>query len=471
MKGIFTKYLLIGLSVFYGSFVCSQGYQAIHGSAYGGSTSIFNNPASSIHSAYWWDVTLFSAQLKNSTNSIYVKNLSLVNQDSSYLTMKDGNSSRFEHSNFDASLFNFSYKIDNNHSIGINIRGRTYNHTKTLPFNYADSSDNSFNNTLILNRHTAFLEGFTTHSGWLEADFNYAQVIRETDRSKFSAGITLQIMKSISGAYAKISKLSYLEAKGSSDTTYTFTNGNFAYAYSENYDNTDNVNDFINTAKTSLGLSLGIEYMIYNPEANQNAINNNLNYDWKIGVSLMDLGANVFKPSTFSGKFADPNAVLTDVQIAKKISGANDIRSFRDSLNTVFNATSSITENYSISNPTRLSINIDKNLGNHFYVNGELNINFHSTSNYTKLRTRELNLFTVTPRWETIGLGAYLPVQYNTQGQLWVGVALKMGPLLIGFHNLGLLKKDPTLNGGGYLLLSIHPFNKKNVISKLNCIN
>jgi hypothetical protein len=96
-------------------------------------------------------------------------------------------------------------------------------------------------------------------------------------------------------------------------------------------------------------------------------------------------------------------------------------------------------------------------------------MNFYSTSSFTKFRTRELNLITVTPRWETIGWGAYLPVQYNTQGQVWVGAAVKMGPLVIGMHNLKLLSKDPMLSGGAYLLLSIHPFNKKAVLSKMDC--
>ena len=470
MKRINKKLLLISFPFFIGEISNAQGYQAINGSPYAGSTSIFNNPASSIHSAYKWDLTIFSTQVKNSTESFLLKNFSITNQNNAYLTMKDGYSSKFEHSIVDLSLFNFLYKIDHSHAIGFNLRGRSYNHSKSLPLNYADSTVNSFNSFLIANRNTAFLEEFTTHTGWLEADFNYSQVLRETNRSKLSGGITLQIMKSVSGAFFRVNKLSYLEAKSSTDTSYTFLNGNVAYAYSDNYDNTDNLNDFINTSKTSFGLSLGIEYLVYNSETNQNDLSNNLNYDWKLGVSLMDLGSNVFKPSVYSGKFSDPNPALTDAQWDNKLSGANDIKSFRDSLNTAFATNSTITDNYSISNPTRLTINIDKNLGKNFFINGEINLNFYSTSSYTKLRTRELNLLTVTPRWEGIGLGAYLPVQYNTQGQLWVGAAVKMGPLVLGLHNLGLLKKDPTLNGGGYLLFSIHPFNKRKIISKLDCL-
>ena len=139
MKGIYKKLLFISLPFLIGEILNAQGYQAIHGSPYAGSTSIFNNPASSVHSAYKWDLTLFSTQAKNSTESFFLKNFSLANQDSAYLTMKDGYSSKFEHAIFDLSLFNFLYKIDNNHAIGFNLRGRSYNHSKSLPINYVDS--------------------------------------------------------------------------------------------------------------------------------------------------------------------------------------------------------------------------------------------------------------------------------------------------------------------------------------------
>jgi hypothetical protein len=38
----------------------SQGYQALNGSPYTGSTAVFNNPAASVGSLYKWDLSLFS---------------------------------------------------------------------------------------------------------------------------------------------------------------------------------------------------------------------------------------------------------------------------------------------------------------------------------------------------------------------------------------------------------------------------
>lgn len=448
----------------------AQGYQALHGSPYSGSTAVFNNPAASIGSAYKWDLTLLSTQFKLSTNGSYLQDFSLSNQANTTLGLRNGYGSRFVHTNMDLSFLNFLYKIDNRKAVNLSFRARTYNHAKSLPFNYVDSTINSFNSFLVTNRNTAFLEGFVTHSGWLEAGLNYSQVLSETDNTRLTGGITLQIMKGISGAFMKISKVSFLEQKNSTDTAYLFTNGRGSFAYSDNYDGTDGFKDFVNRAKTGLGLSLGIEYLVYDAANNESGSMNNLNYDWKIGVSVMDIGAQSFRASQYSRQFADPNTNISDASVDNKLTGAANIRDFGDSLATLFNGNSVITDNFSVSNPTRLIVNVDKNLGNHFYVNGELSMNFFATSSYNKLNTRELNLLTITPRWETIGLGAYLPVQYNTQGQFWIGAAVKLGPLVLGLHNLGLLKKDPGLNGGGYLLVSIHPFSKRKMISKLDCL-
>jgi hypothetical protein len=68
---------------------------------------------------------------------------------------------------------------------------------------------------------------------------------------------------------------------------------------------------------------MGIEYMTYNTEANP-AGNHNLNYDWKIGVSLMDLGANSFKPSIASGQYFNPVTNLSDADLDRKFAGVQD---------------------------------------------------------------------------------------------------------------------------------------------------
>ncbi len=442
----------------------AQGYHAIHGSPYAGSTAMFNNPAATVNSVFKWDLTLLSTQIKISSNSTYVKDFPTS---STNLVLKDGFFSRFLHTTVDFSLFDFSYRIDNNKAFSVGLRGRTYNHFQTGTFNYVDSTVNNINSFLVANRNTSSLDANLIHTGWMEADLNYAQVLMENSHARLSGGITLQVMKGLSGAYSRFNKISYLENKQGTDTSYTFTNGNGSFAFSDNYDQ-NSVKDFFKSSRTGLALSLGIEYMAFKPEEADEG-KTLLNYDWKIGLSIMDIGANSFIPNRSSGQFYTPNAAYSDADINRKFNRINNINDFRDSLNTLFANNTDIKDNYAISLPTRFIANFDKNLGNHFYLNGELSMNFYSANGYNKLRTRELNLLTITPRYETIGLGAYLPVQYNAQGQVWVGAAVKLGPLLLGIHDLGIFSKAATLNGGGYLKLSIHPFGKRRTADKFDC--
>ncbi len=443
----------------------AQSYQSTYGSAYAGSTSIKNNPAASVNSAYKWDLTFFTAQVRASTNSLFMRN------DSAFLT--GGSLSRYLHNNVDISLFNFLYRPNNRHAFAFNLRARSYNHIRTAPI-FASDSIYSFHDFIVQNRTTPYLEGFVTHSGWLQGDFNYSRVLSENHNSKLTGGITLQVMKNISAAYGRITKMSYLESKTSSDTVYTFITGGGSFGYSSNYDETPSgtsstVKDFLKNTITNFGLSMGVEYLLYAEANNTYQQNNALNYQWKIGVSLMDIGANRYKSSDFSSQFRNIDPGITDISMDQKFMRIQSGRDLRDSLATVFTNADSVSKKFNIGSPTRLVINVDRSFGNNFYVNADLNINLHGTSGYKKLLTREINLLTITPRWETINWGFYLPIQYNSQGQFHIGAALKAGPLVLGIHQLQWVKQIKNLSGGGYLMLSIHPFNKKKVMSKLDC--
>jgi hypothetical protein len=441
-------------------FLHAQGYQALHGSSYTGSTAVYNNPASSVNYVHRWDLTMLAVQAKASTNAASLQNFNTIR-------ITDGYFSRFMHSTTDMGLLNFLYKPDDKRALSFNLRFRNYVHARTQPFNYVDSVATSLNRFFVNNRTTPFFEGFATHSGWLEFGLNYSQVLHETDHDRLTGGVTLQLMKGLSGIAFKVNKLSYLEQKNSTDTNYIFSGGGASVAYSDQYETSEGMKDFISKSILSLGLSMGIEYTIFEPGENING--KTPGYTWKMGVSLMDLGANHYKAGQYSQQFGNPVGNISDRDLENKLSPANNVRELADSLATMFTANTLINDKFKINNPTRLILNVDRNLGNNFFVNGELSLNFFSTSSYKRLNLRELNLFTVTPRWETSEFGLFLPMQYNTQGQFWVGAAVKLGPLVVGMHNLGILKKDAELNGGGYMLLSIHPFQTKKVTSKLDC--
>ncbi len=447
----------------------AQSYHAINGSPYAGATAMYTNPASTVNSAYKWDVTLFSIQATISNNAFVINNSSLLNPNPSGFFINNGLQQRHFNTNADANLLNARFAIDDKSAVALGFRLRTYNQGQSLPFNYNDTIT-TLQSFLHSNNAVNYLSGSLTSAAWAEVNFNYSRVIFQTESSSLSAGITLSYLRGLSGAYASISRAHYIEKQKNGASYYIFDQGGVAAMYSDTYlitgnSNSQSVSSFLKKALPSLGLDIGAEYLI-KPE---NDKNDNpaagADYGWKIGVSIMDIGRNKFNPIDGSFTANGPNNNLTDTGVINKLGAVQNIRDLRDTSRALFNTLNALQNKFTIPRPARLIISLDRNLGSNFFVNAECSFNFYSAKAERGISTTEINLFTVTPRWETSAWGFYLPVQYNNLGQLWAGAAIKLGPLLVGVHDLDFFKwlktGTQTYNGGGYILLSVHPFIHK----------
>ena len=420
-------------------FSWGQSYHAMNGSSYTGSISRFNNPASPILGAYAWEVSPLSFQISLTSNSLYL--------DTSSFRVRGGLMKHFVHGNTDISILNGMFKIGSKWAFSGGIRARSYNHYRTQPVNIVDTTTSLFS-FLQDNRTTPYIGGFITHTGWLEGDLNVSRLLVSNETGKLSAGITLQIMKGVSGAYLSLQQVTYQEFVSGPDTAYIFTGGSGKFGYSSLYDpatTIDKFKDVLKQSLPSLGASFGIEYLHFDRKANENNQKNPLAYSWKLGISLLDIGANRYQFAEPSRNFADPKYPITDAQLENTITGANDLPDLLD---------------------------FDKKINGNLFVNANLNLNLVSDASTKKLKVREFNLLTLTPRWENQWLGVYLPMQITSQGEAWVGAAVKIGPLTVGVHNFEWTKslsKEPNLRGGGYLLLSVHPFNRKKILTNLDC--
>jgi len=444
----------------------AQSYHAINGSPYTGSTSRFNNPASPINSYYSWEFSPLSFQLSLSSNTIYF--------DTSAIRVRGGLMNHFIHGNTDIGLINGMFKLGPKWAFSGGIRARSYNHYRTQPVNIVDTTSSLFS-FLQDNRTTPNIGGYITHNAWLEGDLNVSTLLIANDEGRLSAGVTLQIMKGVSGAYLNLKQVTYQELTNGIDTAYVFTGGSGRFGYSALYEPGSSISGFkdvMSKSLSSMGASLGIEYIRFNSQPNDKKENNLLNYNWKLGISIMDIGANRYQYASPSRNFADPKYPITDAYLENTITGANTLPDLVDSVSTLFNTITPLTGNFSISLPTKLILNFDKQIFGPLYLNTNINLNLVSDESPTKWRTREINRIAITPRWENQWLGVYLPFQLTAQGEAWMGAAIKLGPLTVGVHNFEFLKplsREPNLRGGGYLLLSLHPFSKKKIITNLDC--
>jgi hypothetical protein len=441
----------------------AQNYHAIQGSSYAGSLGIANNPASIVNTPYPWDLTLFSVQATSSTNFFTLEKYSLLSSPyKAKFNITNGNYSRYADVDFNIHLLNARFALNRKQAIGFGMNLRGYGRAKSSPYYYLDSLTN-MNDFFGANEGNPPFSGHFSGSSWIEVFATYSQTIFDNEVGRLNGGLTVKVTRGISGAFAQLQD-GISERISSDPLVYSLKSGSARYGYSSNYDGWHNskttmrnLKDFLKDTRGGLTADIGFEYLI-KTQAVTNIYDDDpyYDYEWKIGLSLLDLGHNQYIYGSESRAVANPKGNITDDLLNQKFDSVKTFSDANDSLATIANTIVALNGKFRVHNPARLVLNVDKYLSGNFYVNGEISINLTPDK---QQYTRDINLLTITPRWETRRWGIYIPVQYNTEGQFWIGGAFKAGPLLFGVHNwANIFSKNTVQNGGGYLALQIRPF-------------
>jgi hypothetical protein len=443
----------------------SQNYYAVQGSNYAGSLGIGNNPASIVNTPYKWDLDILSLQEKNATNGVIIQNYSLFsNPRNSQYSFREGDYRRFAYTDFNINLLNGRYALNRRQAIGFGINLRGYAQASTGAANFIDTLKTT-RDFLDLGNYNRKLYGDFTHSSWIEVFATWAQTIWDRTDSRLNAGITAKISRGISGAYVNLLNGSVVQTIHGNSYEYTMQDVFAEYGYSRNYDawqkeksNNQNLNDFLSHTRAGFSFDLGVEYLIKSSQISSAFDEDNYyDYDWKIGLSLLDIGFNQFQYGKNSRIVSGFQNNITDTVLDQRFTDINNLQEFNDKLVGIARNLQQPTGTFHVINPARLVLNVDHFITGAWYVNGNASLNLSSLSG-SQWRLSELNMLTITPRWETRRLGFYLPVQFNTKEKLWIGGAFKAGPLLVGIHNwANVFSKNKTQNGGAYIAIVIRP--------------
>lgn len=459
--------LLLPLVYFHGY---AQNYYAIQGSNYAGSLGTGNNPAAIVNTPYKWDITLFGVQAKNATNGIVIHNYSLFgNPNKSQYSFPEGDFRRYAYADYNVNLLNMRYALNRQQAIGFGINLRGYAQLSTGPVNFIDTLK-SVGDFFDLGNYNRKLYGDFTHSSWMEVYATWAQTIWDRSDARLNAGVTAKLSRGISGAYLNVLNGSVAQTIHGNNYDYTMQDVYAEYAHSANYDQwqkdkstNQNLRDFLNHTRAGFSFDLGVEYIIKPAQISTVFDDDNYyDYDWKIGLSLLDIGFNQFKYGKNSRILNGFQANVTDTVLDQQFANVKDLTEFNQRVLGIAGTIQQPTGTFHVINPARLVLNVDHYITGAWYVNGNASLNLSSLSG-NQWRLTELNMLTITPRWETRRLGFYLPVQFNTKEKLWVGGAVKLGPLLLGVHNWAtVFSKNKMQNGGAYVALIIRPGKNNN---------
>ena len=196
-----------------------------------------------------------------------------------------------------------------------------------------------------------------------------------------------------------------------------------------NFDNL-NANDlYFKSNASTVGFDIGATYE-FKKDGCPHCHNNS--HDLRVGFSIMDIGRLKYTPTKDSQRYRMPasgvaNPTMDDLSEEKLKSAFADSRA--------------TTEKIKVSLPTTLNLSVDYRIAQPFFVNLSTRFNLTNKSNaYTAAYANEVSL---TPRVESEFLGAYLPISYNQISKTNIGLALRLGPFVVGSNTiLGNLTKS-----------------------------
>lgn len=448
----------------------AQDYQGLQGSPFAGSLGVANNPASILSTPYSWDITILSAQLKTTTNAITATNLSYLHPfirhgDSLNYYWNNGYMRRYGAVNYNLHLLNVRLALNRKVAISFGANLKSYGAARMSPFDYNDTVGN-FNQFFAINSGTSMYQGEAVSSTWLELYGTYSKTLIDDEVGRLNGGVTLKLMRGISGGYVQFTGGGLSSSYVNSQLVYTLAKANVQYGYSSNYDSwnsdhstTSNLKNFLNESQGGAAFDIGFEYLVKTQDVHIfGQPDDYYDYDWKIGAALLDIGLNQYQYGSQSRFAANPKNIVSDQELDEKFDYVQSVADFNDSLATVMGSIQRLRGMFRIWNPARLELNIDRPLPEHFAVNADLTLNLGGNNTGKQLFTKQITLLALTPRWETRNLGGYLPLTVTTDGKVWVGGAVKAGPVVLGVHNWGnVFSKQKIQNGGFYLALVIRP--------------
>jgi hypothetical protein len=251
---------------------------------------------------------------------------------------------------------------------------------------------------------------------WGEIGLSYAYMFKRFERNVWSGGITLKPLAGGGGAFFA-----------------GFSNGfNLSTSITDNLNNSGlNSGGGGYGAGKGFGVDLGVVYqkkkrpvslLTFKKLCQQKF----QDYDYKVGISLIDVGSIRFTKKVNTGHF---NQNLTNS--LNGIIDSSDIQLVTDSNS--YNASSSLQkENYSVKLPAALCIQFDYHYNKNWYFNGTFVQGITLSGSYVRRPT----MLAVTPRFEKRWFEASLPVSVSDMKYFRLGLALRLWNFTIGSDNL-----------------------------------
>lgn len=426
---------------------------------FAGANSLTINPAGNLNNPLKWDLNLAGGGLFFENNYAFLRETSLQRlikhrADAQFITAmsvegpSSGNTFIMDFFNDRAQRFinvtgfvagpSLAVRLGNNHSVGIFTNLRSTLGSVDIP------------NGLSYYKYDArpFQEGFNVPKlrgallNWSEIGLNYALKI-PTHQGSLNFGINLKYLQGYEAGY--IESLDAYRHTKLPGNAISLEQPNSRYGYAAH----DEASAFAKPNGRGLGADLGFTWILQDHEAG---------YRLKLGASLLDLGQINFNRNAQAHRFQVDSTVTVQLDDYNDFTLPQDLdfviktfseKSLGDSLATLES------NSFRMALPAALSLQADYGVTEFFYVNA-LYMQRLPTFNIGPKRG---NLLAVTPRWQHRWYSVSMPVSVYNWSKVHVGLAARLGWLVIGSDDLGGVFINQNFTGADfYFAVKVNPF-------------
>lgn len=332
----------------------------------------------------------------------------------------------------------FFFRIGEAHTVGLVTRARFM----------ATGNGISDNLSYFVYEDRPFLEEFIVEPfrmgvmGWSEIGLNYTYAA-ETESGKFAIGATLRYLQGYDAAYLRSREafdLTKLPGRTLSGTPFDFGLGySDGLIAGEDYEVVRNGRGF--------AADLGVTYTIGEDEGA---------YDWKIGVSVLDLGGIRFNGAQHRIQTLDVRSVTAadydDIENPADFEEKLRVFSFQ----TLSDSSASFQSNaFTMSLPTAFSLQLDRAFSDKFGVNAT----YVQGIPFGEAGVQRGAMLALTPHIGNRWFGAALPVSLYNWQQLRLGLSLRLAFITIGSDKIGSIFSSRDFSGTDfYFAIKVNPF-------------
>lgn len=404
------------------SAMAQQTFAGFRNGYHSGTHRVLSNPANIAGGSRTWDVNLLSIDANVATDQIVVDfNIEeSIRKFSNLMNLRDMDFSGNVH--LDVLGPSAVVRINEKHSVGLTTRARVFANidnfnAKLIEAMLFDAGEiQNLPYTFQIENQGLIINAFS------EIGATWAGTVFQSDKHTIKVGATAKLLQGAANTHFYINNLQGTINTDANKREVYIENasGELSFVNSgvdmiENFE----AGDLAKSHATGFGLDLGVVYEYRLDPSDEK-------YTLKAALAVTDIGALKYTP-------LQNRAYNYSIVNASRFVISENIQ---ENLNNTANVTSTdVTGRYNSSLPTALQSSIDYRIWNNFYAEISGIVGLSKNRNKPE-NSYYINELVITPRFENKYFGGYLPMSYNQLSKFNTGVAVRLGPLVVGSSSL-----------------------------------